>query len=105
MSNRRFDVIYFFSFLLVVLIGYLAANADSGEIEGLEIPDFSMPGIEIEVPFELPYAFVEFTRVSPPQLILSDGMESAVKEVREALLESSAPIELREDVRHVAVRE
>jgi len=105
MSNRRFDAIYFFSFLLVVLIGYLAANADSGEIEGVEIPDFSMPGIEIEVPFELPYAFVKFTRVPPSKLTLSGGTESAVQEVRAVLLESSAPIELREEVRHVAVRE
>ncbi len=99
MSNRRFDVIYFAVFLLVVGLGYWAATRDDEEVDVASLPDFSLPSIEIEAPSELPYTFVRFARPEAPRLRLSENMASVIVEVRTALLESSAPVEVRVEPR------
>lgn len=103
MSNRRTDLIYFVVFLLVVGFGYLAANRGDDDTEVVTIPDFSLPTLDLEVPFELPYSFVKFARPEPPKLRLSENMESVMVEVRSALLESSEPIEIRQEPQLAAV--
>ena len=103
MSNRRVDLVYFAVFLLVIGLGYLFANQQSGEVEEIALPDFSLPTIDLEVPFELPYAFVKFARPEPPRLVLSENMESVMVEVRSALLESSEPIEVEAEPHLAAI--
>jgi len=105
MSNRRFDLVLFTVLLLVVGFGYLVANRAPEETEVVILPDFSLPTIDLEIPFELPYAFVKFARPEPPKLELSENMESVMVEVRSALLESSEPIEIREDAQLAAILE
>jgi len=101
MSNRRFDLIYFAVFLLVLGLGYWVASQDEEDAEVAFVPDFSLPSIEIEAPFEFPYTFVRFARPEAPRLRLSESMASVIVEVRKALLESSAPVEVRDDTRLV----
>jgi hypothetical protein len=103
MSNRRVDLVYFAVFLLVVGLGYLVANEQSEEGEAVALPDFTLPTIDLEIPFELPYAFVKFARPEPPKLDLSENMESVIVEVRSALLESSEPREIRSEARIAAL--
>jgi len=102
MSNRRVDLVYFSVFLLVVGLGYLIANRTVDEGEAVALPDFSLPTIDLVVPFELPYAFVSFTRPESPQLVLSENMESVMVEVRSALLESSELVEVRQEAPKLA---
>jgi hypothetical protein len=95
MSNRRFDLIYFLAFLLVVGGGILAARMDDDGSESVAVlPDFSLPSIELEANFDLPYQFVRFVRPAAPKLVLSTNVESAIVEVRTALLESSELVEV-----------
>jgi hypothetical protein len=68
-------------------------------VDVASVPDFSLPSVEIEAPFELPYTFVRFARPEAPRLRLSESMASVMVEVRAALLESSEPIEVRDDTR------
>jgi len=97
MTNRRVDAIYFVLFIAVVAIGYVAANlSEDGEVSSL--PDYSPPPIVFDIPFEpfeLPFHFVKFKSAMPPTLALSSNMESALVEVRAALLESSTLVEVR----------
>ena len=102
MSNRRFDLIYFAALLLVLGIGYWVASQDGqddADVELASVPDFSLPAIEVEAPSEFPYTFVRFARPEAPRLRLSESMASVMVEVRAALLESSEPIEIRDDTR------
>lgn len=103
MTNRRFDLIYILAFLLVLGLGYLAAERDDAD-DGPEmvLPEFALPSIDLEAPFDLPYVFVRYARPEPPRLVLAESMESAMVEVRTALLESSAPIEVRDDTQLAA---
>ena len=97
MSNRRVDAIYFFLLLTVAVAGYYAAevaNWPSAEEATLDLPDFSLPPLVLEVPFELPYTIVRFKSVDSPRLNLSDDMESVLGENRVALLESSTLVEV-----------
>lgn len=103
MSNHRIDLIYFVVFLLVLGGGFLAARFDdvlygseASDGEFAALPDFSLPSIEFEVPFELPYRFVRFARPEPPALVLADNVEGAIVEVRSALLESAALVAVEE---------
>ncbi len=105
MTNHRMDLTYFTVLLLVAGVGYLVANRESEESEAIVVPDFSLPSIDLEIPFALPHAFVRFARPDPPRLELSENMESVRVEVRSVLLESSEPIQLREEVRLAAVVE
>ena len=101
-SNRRMDAIYFLAFLGVVLVGVFMAARPSDEVANTALPDFSLPGIELPVPFELPYGFVRFTRGEAPKLKLSENTESVIVEVREALLESAAPVAVGVETEHLA---
>jgi hypothetical protein len=97
MTNRRVDAIYFVLIVAVAAVGYVAANRFSGDGEIRPLPDYSPPPLVFDVPFEpfeLPFQFVKFERASPPTLALSSDMESALVEVRAALLESSTIVEL-----------
>jgi len=98
MASRRVDGIYFLLLLAVSVIGYYAANRPSDPSEEgvvLALPDFSLPPLVLEVPFELPYTVVKFNRLDAPTLEFSDDMESVLGEVRSALLESSTLVEIR----------
>lgn len=105
MSNRRMDLVYFVVFLVVVGAGYLIANHESEDTEVVTLPDFSLPTIDLEMPFELPYAFIEFARPEPPKLVLSENMESVMVEVRTSLLESAELVEVKPEARLAAILE
>jgi len=94
MSNRRVDAIYFLLLLVVSVAGFYVANRPSTEEATLDLPDFSLPPLVLEVPFELPYSIVRFKSLASPRLNLSDDMESVLGENREALLESSTLVEV-----------
>ena len=98
MASRRVDGFYFLLLLAVSVIGYYAANRLSDPSEegvALALPDFSLPPLVLEVPFELPYTVVKFERLAAPTLEFSGNMESVLGEVRSALLESSKLVEIR----------
>jgi hypothetical protein len=99
------DLIYFMLLLLVVVVGYLAANQESDEAEVVMLPDFSLPVMDLEIPFEFPYDFVKYARPTPPKLVLSENMESVMIEVRSALLKSSEPVEIRPEAQFAAIAE
>jgi hypothetical protein len=98
MASRRVDGFYFLLLLVVPVLGYYAANRPSDLSEegvALALPDFSLPPLVLEVPFELSYTVVKFERLAAPALEFSDNMESVLGEVRSALLESSTLVEIR----------
>lgn len=99
MSNRRMDAIYFGVLLSVFAVAFFVANRPMEEEATLEIPDFSLPRLSFEIPVDFPYTPVEFESRVAPTLDLSHGMESALDEVRWALLKSSAlhEVEVREE--------
>jgi hypothetical protein len=108
MSNRRADAIYFVLLLGVCVIGYYASNwpADEfGEGATLVLPDFNPPQLEFEIPFDFPYAIPDFESRVAPTMQLSNDMESALGEVRSALLESSRIIEVGSNGQLVAANE
>ncbi len=97
MTNRRLDALYLILIVAVAVIGYVVANQTSDDGEIASLPDYSPAPLVFDVPFvpfELPFHFVRFERVQPPTLALSSNMESALVEVRAALLESSALVEV-----------
>jgi hypothetical protein len=111
MPNRRADALYFVLLLTVFVIGYYAANRSSdefGEFEegtSLELPNFNPPQLVFEIPFEFPYVIPQFESRVAPTLQLSNDMESALGEVRSALLESSTIVEVRSTGQLVAANE
>jgi len=108
MSNRRADAIYLVLLLGVFVIGYYASNRPADEFyEGtmLELPDFKPPELVFEIPFDFPYAIPNFESRVAPKMQLSNDMESALGEVRSALLESSAIIEVESNDHLVAANE
>ena len=92
MPKRRMDGAFLPAVLLVMIGAAWFANRPVEEGPSLAMPDFSMPGIELEIPFELPYAIVRFKRPQAPELELelTRDTEGVIKEVRAALLVSSA---------------
>ena len=94
MSNRRVDAIYFLLLIAVSVVGFYVANRPSTEEASLDLPDFSLPPLVLEVPFELHYTTVRFKSLASPTLSLSDDMESVLGEVRTALLERSTLVEI-----------
>ena len=73
-------------------------------------PDYSPAPLVFDIPFEpfeLPFHLVKFESAMPPTLALSSNMESALVEVRTALLESSTlvEVEVARPRRLLAVRE
>jgi hypothetical protein len=95
MTNRRVDAIYFALLLVVSLLGYFMANLSSEEAGTLDMPVFELPELVLETPFAFPYSVVRFKSRKPPTLDLSDNMESVLAEIRSALLEDSASVEIR----------
>jgi hypothetical protein len=95
MTNRRVDAIYFALIISVAVIGYLASDLWPDETVALDLPDFSPPRLELEVPFEMPFEIVRFESPPPPTLVLSGHMPTLLVEVRAALLESATPREVR----------
>lgn len=108
MSHRRVDAICIVLLLAVCAMSYYGANRPldpSQEGVPLGLPDFHLPPLVLEVPFDLPYAIVKFESAAAPTLELSDGMESALGEIRSALLESSTAVEVQSMERLVAAIE
>jgi hypothetical protein len=99
MRNSRVDAIFFGLLLVVFTAGYFLSNRPADDEVTLVVSDFALPELVFEIPFEFPYAIMEFESRVAPTLMLSGGMESALGEVRSALLESSAirEIEPREE--------
>ena len=95
MTNRRVDAVYFALLLAVSLIGYFIANRSSDEGGTLDMPVFEPPKLVLETSFAFPYSVVKFKNRKPPTLNLSDNMESVLVEIRSALLEDSASVEIR----------
>lgn len=89
MTGRRGDGYYFG--LLAAVLG-LALWIGGREEEGVaaETIDFSFPGVQLEIPFELPFAEVRFKRPAAPRLRIGQDTEGVIVEVRRNLLESSS---------------
>ncbi len=94
MTNRRVDALYFLLIVVIGTIGFVAANHPVEQVEGLALPDFSP--LRFDIPFE------PFENPIPRRLALSSNMESALVEVRTALLESLKPVEVRPPARMLA---
>ncbi len=90
MPKRRMDGAFLPAVLLVMIGAAWFANRPVEEGPSQAMPDFSMPGIELEIPFELPFSIVRFKRPQAPELELTRDTEGVIKEVRAALLISSA---------------
>ena len=95
MTNRRVDAIYFVLLLAVCMIGYYLANPSAHEGGTLDMPTLEPPELVLEASFAFPYSVVKFKKRTPPTLDLSDNMESVLVEIRSALLENSASVEVR----------
>ncbi len=101
-TSPRIDAIYFLAFAAVVFFAIWLSSRSGDEIDSASLPDFSLPGVTLDADWELPLdlsgrfaaPFIRFGRPATPQLELSENMESVMVEVREALLESSAPVEV-----------
>ncbi len=93
MSNRRLDAAYLMLILLVSSIGYYASNRSSDEGKAFYLAPYSISPLSFEIPFDFPYALIEFEHLVSPTLNLSEDMESALNEVRSALLRSSTLVE------------
>ena len=72
----------------------MPANHSADEEVAGTVPDFELPELAFEVPFEMPYSMVRFERRAAPVLALSGDVESALVEVRSALLRSSKQVEI-----------
>jgi hypothetical protein len=95
MTNRRVDAIYFVLLLAVSMVGYHLANRPSREGGTLEMPVLEPPELVLEDSFAFPYSVVKFKKRTPPTLALSDNLESVLVEIRSALLENSASVDVR----------
>ena len=89
MLKRRMDGAFLPAVLLVMIAAAWFANRPVPDGPSQTVPDFSMPGIELEIPFEFPGSIVRFKRPKSPELELSRDTEGVIKEVRAALLLSS----------------
>ncbi len=91
MSGRRGDVFYFG--VLALVIGgalWIGSGEDDDETAQAGAIDFSLPGLQLEIPFELPFAEVRFKRPATPRLEIGQDTEGVIVEVRRNLLESSS---------------
>jgi len=116
-SRRGLDRIFLPAVVLVMVTAVWVANRSGEEEASLPVPDFSMPGIELEIPFEMPYKMVRFKRheAQHPDLDLRHGQiydadgkstELVIVEVRDSLLASSARDEsdIETEVSRIAIR-
>jgi len=114
---RGLDRVFLPCVVIVMVAAVWVANRSGDDEASLPLPDFSMPGIELEIPFDMPYKMVRFKRpeAQHPDLDLRLGQiydrdgkstELVIVEVREALLASSARDEsdIETTVGQIAVR-
>lgn len=90
MNSRRGDAVYFGAFAVALAAALWLARSDEDAGDAASVVDFSLPGIELDLPFELPFAQVRFRRPETPRLELSRDTEGVILEVRRSLLESSS---------------
>lgn len=102
--RRRLDLLYVGILATAVGIGLLVAHRPDEPPAALELPDFSPPELALAVPFELPWAIVEFRERRTPRLMLAGSMESVLVENRTALLESAGSAEIEVSVHSVPIR-
>lgn len=89
MTGRRGDVFYFGVLSLVLGVALWLGGGDDETVEAGPI-DFSLPGLQLEIPFELPLAEFRFKRPAEPRLEIGHDTEGVIVEVRRNLLESSS---------------
>ena len=89
MTGRRGDAFYFGILALVLGVALWIGDAEDETVVAQPI-DFSLPGLELEIPFELPFAEVRFKRPATPRLRIGQDTEGVIAEVRRNLLESSS---------------
>ena len=89
MTSRRGDALYFSPFAAALAVAIWMGGREAETVAHAAI-DFSLPGIELDVPFALPFARVEFKRAEAPRLALGDDTERVIVQVRRNLLESSS---------------
>ena len=93
MSNRQGDAVYFLVLAAAVGAAWWATSRPGEPTSSQELPDFSLPGLRLDVPLELPGFDVEFRRRASPSLRLGHDTEGVIREVRAALLASASPDE------------
>ena len=89
MTGRRGDAFYFG--ILATVLGLALWIGRGGEDEAVDATpiDFSLPGLRLEIPFDLPVPIVRFRQPEAPRLELGHDTEGVIVEVRRGLLESS----------------
>ena len=90
MTGRRGDVFYFGILALVLGLALWTGGREDEAAGSTGAIDFSLPGLELEIPFELPFAEVRFKRPATPRLEIGHDTEGVIVEVRRNLLESSS---------------
>jgi hypothetical protein len=88
MTSRRGDALYFGLFAAALAVAVWIGGREEEIVAPAPI-DFSLPGIEFDVPFAMPFARVEFKRAEAPRLALGGDTERVIVQVRRNLLESS----------------
>ena len=89
MTSRRGDALCFGLFAAALAVAVWIGDREEETVARAAI-DFSLPGIELDFPFALPFARVEFKRAEAPRLALGDDTERVIVQVRRNLLESSS---------------
>lgn len=89
MTGRRGDVFYFGVLALVLGVALWIGGGEDEAVDAGPI-DFSLPGLQLEIPFELPFAEVRFKRPAEPRLQIGHDTEDVIVQVRRNLLESSS---------------
>jgi hypothetical protein len=95
MTSRRVDAVYFALVLIVPVIGYYAANRWSDDRDTGPPMDFSRPGTTLEEPFVFPNFAPKYELPTVLKAHFADDMESALVQMRSALLASSTRIRIR----------
>ena len=89
--GRRLSESLFLPVVLVVMAGSAwYASREPEETGPISLPDFSLPGLELDVAIELPYRFAPLRRREAPRLEIGRDTEGVIAAVRRGLLESSA---------------
>lgn len=88
---RRLAESLFLPVVLAVMAGSAwYASREPEDTGPISLPDFSLPGLELDVAIELPYRFAALRRREAPRLEIGRDTEGVIAAVRRGLLESSA---------------